>query len=229
MTAKKDRPVQEQRRKRGPRFTTEDRQATERRLIDAAVELLRQKGLDALSFPRLAEWEGVDVTATAPLHYFGSRVGLLGAIAERGFHDLATKLTTLERESSHSSATVVQLAVAYAKYALNNRHLYRAIHEGRLWRAVTEPPTGQAAAKQRDWTTAAKEARDDAFDVFVRAIEKARLKADDSEMAARMITCLVDGYLFQALEEQVDARHTIAKKLEDVERMVTVAVRGLTV
>jgi AcrR family transcriptional regulator len=220
MTAKKDRPVQEQRRKRGPRFTTEDRQATERRLIDAAVELLKQKGLDALSFPRLAEWEGVDITATAPLHYFGSRVGLLGAIAERGFRDLAKRLTTLERESSDSGAAVVQLAVAYAKYALNNRHLYRAIHEGSLWRAVTAPPTDRAAAKQRVWTTAAKEARNDAFDVFARAIR---------DTGARVVTCLVDGYLFQALEEQVDARHTIAKKLEDVERMVRVAVRGLTV
>ena len=229
MPTKKDRQGQEQRRKRGPRFTTEDRQATERRLVDAALELLKQKGLDALSFPRLAAWEGIEVTATAPLHYFGSRVGLLGAIAERGFRDLATKLTTLERDSNHSSAAVAQLAVAYAKFALNNHHLYRAIHEGTLWRAVTAPPTDEAAAKQRNWTTAAREARDEAFAVFVRAVEKARLKTDDPGMAARVITCLVDGFLFQALEEQVDAHHPISRKLDDIERMVKVALRGLTV
>ena len=92
--------------------------------------------------------------------------------------------------------------MAYAKYALSNPHLYRAIHEGTLWRAVTAPPTDEAAAKQRDWTTAAREARDEAFAVFVRAIEKARLKTDDPGMAARVITCLVDGFCFRLLKNR---------------------------
>src|SRR5262245_20526444 len=115
--ATKDDETGESGRKRGPRFTLEDRTSTERRLIDAAVELLKQEGLDALSFSRVAAWHSVDVTATAPLHYFGSRVGLLGGIAERGFRDLTTQLTAVERDETDPRAAVVQLAVTYARYA----------------------------------------------------------------------------------------------------------------
>ena len=84
-----------------------------------------------------------------------------------------------------------------------------------------------AAAKQQDWTTAAEKARDAAFAVFVSATARAKLK--DPERAARMVTCLIDGFLFQALEERVGADHSNTENLEDVERMVRMALQGLTV
>jgi len=41
------------------------------------------------------------------------------------------------------------------------------------------------------------------------------------------MTALVDGYLFQALEENVDADHTLEKRLEYVARLVAVILNGL--
>lgn len=53
------------------------------------------------------------------------------------------------------------------------------------------------------------------------------LNRTPTDVAAQAMTALVDGYLFQALEENVDADHTLEKRLEYVARLVAVILNGL--
>lgn len=46
-------------------------------------------------------------------------------------------------------------------------------------------------------------------------------------MAAQVLTALVDGYLFQSLEENVDSTLTLDQRLAYVARLVTVTLNGL--
>ena len=65
------------------RFNDETRDATATRIQKAAVQLAKEEGLDALNFRSLGARPELDITGTAPLYYFGSKVGLLGAVAEQ--------------------------------------------------------------------------------------------------------------------------------------------------
>src|SRR5688572_16027472 len=123
--------------RRGPRFTHEDRTATERRLINAAVELLNRRRPAALTFQAIAASPQIQITPAATLHYFGSRRGLLAAVAERGFSDLLTRLRTMVEGCRGPAESLIQLAGLYAAYALERPNLYRTIHESALWRAAS--------------------------------------------------------------------------------------------
>jgi AcrR family transcriptional regulator len=196
-------------------------------MIDAATAFLRHQPVHALSFRSLAQSKSRKFTTTAPLHHFGSRVGLLAAIAARCFTELAD---TLEDEFQKSAGSVIRVAETYARYAIAQPHLYRAIHDASLWRAVAALPADlePAAPAQDVWAKAAERARNKAFGVFVNAIEHGQrlgiLKEGNPNFAARLVTSLVDGYLFQVIEEHVEPGEA-----DTVGQFVELAIRGLAV
>jgi len=117
-------------RRRGPRFTDESTQETEDRIRDAAVRVVQKHGVEALSFSMVAD--DLKVTRTAPLYYFGSRLGLLAAIAEYGFREVLAKLQQQREAGGGSDRPAKHLALSYAEYALENPELYRAMHASDL-------------------------------------------------------------------------------------------------
>jgi len=122
---------------------------------------------------------------------------------------------------------IVSVSIAYAQFGLENPRLYQAIHTAELWHSAV----ADTGASKRDWVKAARDARDRAFVEFRRAVSEAQnagaLNRTPTDVAAQAMTALVDGYLFQALEENVDADHTLEKRLEYVARLVAVILNGL--
>jgi hypothetical protein len=125
-------------------------------------------------------------------------------------------------ESEH-----LTLSAVWRIFGLENPRLYQAIHTAELWHSAG----ADFGASKRDWVKAARDARDRAFAEFHRAVSEAQkagvLNRTPADVAAQAMTALVDGYLFQALEENVDADHTLDKRLEYVEDLVTVILNGL--
>jgi len=183
--------------------------------------------LDALNFRSLGARPELDITGTAPLYYFGSKVGLLGAVAEQGFGEVAARLRDVRSKATPGMDAIVSVSIAYAQFGLENPRLYQAIHTAELWHSAV----ADTGASQRDWVKAARDARDRAFVEFRRAVSEAQnagaLNRTPTDVAAQAMTALVDGYLFQALEENVDADHTLEKRLEYVARLVAVILNGL--
>src|SRR5262245_20108877 len=182
-------------RRRGPRWGGEAWLTTVGRFQDAAVRLVREEGLDALSWRALGALPELDVTGTAPLYYFGSKVGLLGAIAEQGFDEVAARLRAVRTAATPGADALVRLAVECVRFGLENPHLYRAIHAAQRWDA----PTIDGSTGRRNWTQAARRARDDVFVEFVTAVGDAQaageIKSIAPNIAARVLTAVVDGYL----------------------------------
>jgi len=183
--------------------------------------------LDALNFRSLGARPELDITGTAPLYYFGSKVGLLGAVAEQGFGEVAARLRDVRSKATPGMDAIVSVSIAYAQFGLENPRLYQAIHTAELWHSAV----ADTGASKRDWVKAARDARDRAFVEFRRAVSEAQnagaLNRTPTDVAAQAMTALVDGYLFQALEENVDADHTLEKRLEYVARLVAVILNGL--
>jgi AcrR family transcriptional regulator len=198
--------------------------------------------LKALSLRNLAERRGLNVTRTAPLHYYGSSVGLLGAVAECGFSELTLQLRAARESGESPEQAIKALGLSYASYALQNEHLYRAMHASDLWHAATIDQSSQrggskaAAAKARYWIEQAIDARNGAFAEFVDAVQKAqaagRLRDDAGEQAgntANFITAIVDGFLFQHFDERVTESWTTEECLQKLERFLDIAMDGLRV
>src|SRR5262245_24705955 len=81
-------------------------------IVDAVVQLVRDVGVSKLTFDEVAG--RLELTRSAPFYYFGNRVGLLAAIAQRGFERLTSRLRETRDAAHVSDAAVKDLAVAYA-------------------------------------------------------------------------------------------------------------------
>jgi AcrR family transcriptional regulator len=206
-------------RRPGPRFTHEDTDATERRIQQAAVRLVSKHGLKRLTLRALGARAELHISGTAALYYFGSIQGLLGAIAAHGFDEVFGRLHRVRESVTPGAGSVRQLGVEYARFALENPYLYRAIHAGDFWHSTT-------VSKQ-----ATERARHRVFDEFVLAVQDAQrvgaVRDVSTALAAHVVTTLTDGFLFQTLEEHVGAHQTMAEQLTDFEGLIDLTLAGL--
>jgi AcrR family transcriptional regulator len=224
--------------RRGPRFTDETTDDTVQRIRNAAVRLVNERGLGVLSFRTLAE--DLRVTRTAPMYYFGTTVGLIAAIAEHGFAELSSRLRRVRESGELSEQPLKDLATAYAEYALENPHLYRAMHAAELWHALTDLEASRSrasknATKKADpWIQMAGGSRRAAFMQFELAVEHAkaagRVEKEPKRQkgaSAHLLTTIVDGFLFHHFEEDVGAGKTTNELLTDLKTLLDRALTGL--
>ncbi|HEX6971096.1 MAG TPA: TetR/AcrR family transcriptional regulator, partial [Limnochordia bacterium] len=100
-----------------------------RALLDAAVTTIAEEGLAAISLRRLARRVGV--SHAAPAHHFGDKAGLLTAIAADGYRRLAETL----RDVYDQTGSVLEVGVAYVRFALENRPYFEVMFRPELYRA----------------------------------------------------------------------------------------------
>ncbi len=92
-------------------------------LLDQAEEVLRERGIDALSLRELARAAGV--SHGAPRSHFIDRNALLDALAERGFIRLANEVTEAVSQAPEEYAAVLHAAgAAYLAFALREPALH---------------------------------------------------------------------------------------------------------
>lgn len=114
-----------------------------RTLIDAAVEAIEDGGVSSLRLRDLARRAGV--SHAAPAHHFGDRAGLLAAVATEGFVRFGD---ALEEAAAPPGSTLLDLGVAYVRFAVDNPGYFQAMFRGEL------PDEGHpqlAAARARTW------------------------------------------------------------------------------
>jgi AcrR family transcriptional regulator len=215
-------------RRPGPRFTHEDKRATERRIQEAAVRLVTKRGLKDLTLRALGALPELRISGTAALHYFGSMPGLLGAIAAHGFDEVSGRLHRVRESVTPGIDSIRQLGLEYARFGLENPHLYRAIHAGRFWHSTTA--SRQATERAQRWIDRAVGARNCVVEEFLLAVRDAQragaVRDVSIALAAHVVTTLTDGFLFQTLEEHVGATKTMDEQLEDFERLLDLTLAG---
>jgi AcrR family transcriptional regulator len=198
---------------------------------------VRTQGLNALSFSAVAD--DLKVTRTVPLYYFGSREGLLAAIAEYGFLELTFRLRRERESGDGSEGAIKQLGLTYADYALENAGLYRTMHAPDLWEAVTSHLYSQkhrdeaAAAKARAWIEKAISSRFAAFQEFMVAVKDAEaaghLRKKPIGQIAHLVMAIVDGFLFHHFQEHVGTDWPTEARLAYLEGLLDCALSGLCV
>jgi AcrR family transcriptional regulator len=100
-----------------------------RALIEAAVEAIASRGIEALNLRQLAAQAGV--TAGAPYHHFPSREQLLRAVAEEGFGLLeADLIAAREAAPAEAGDRLEALGRAYLSFAVSHPGYFRVMFHG---------------------------------------------------------------------------------------------------
>ena len=92
--------------------------------------MVARRGIDALNLRALAARAGV--SPGAPYHHFGSRDGLLAAIAEEGFAHFETSLITARdaAPAADASARLEAIGQAYLRFAAVHPGYFRVMFHG---------------------------------------------------------------------------------------------------
>jgi len=218
----------------GPRFA---RREGEPRIRAVVRRLLEEGGAAGLSFRKVASDPELKLSYGAPLHYYGTNAGMIGAVASDVFRELASGLRLQRLAAPPTLNTLVALARCLAVFAIGRQRLYQAAHSRELWNAVlaageldqAESPGGNAKDRSIPWLKGVADSRDQAFEEFVIAARDALAQAPahspaSHEDLARMVTALVDGYLFQLWNELAEPEQS---PVEDITRLVQLALLGL--
>lgn len=114
-----------------------------RRLVEEAILMLREGGLESLSLRRLAERVGVSQTAL--YHHFQDKQGLLCALGEEGINRFDSALQKGVPAGASPEARFEHFITAYVRFALGYPELYELMFGRTTWRGGTTASFEQAA------------------------------------------------------------------------------------
>lgn len=120
-----------------------------RSLLDAALKLIEEDGLEGLSLRKMAS--RCKVSQTAPYRHFASKEHLLAVLAERGCEDLlASMQRALAAAGSGLEERVISLLAAYINFAQLHCSYFQMIFNLRLLDRQNYPSLAKAMSKPRD-------------------------------------------------------------------------------
>lgn len=111
-----------------------------RAVLDAAVTAITESGPSGVSLRDLARRAGV--SHAGPIHHFGDKAGVLTALAAEGYTLLADAVTDAQQRTGQ----LVEMGVAYIRFAVEHRAHFEVMFRPDLYRA-DDPAV--ASARQR--------------------------------------------------------------------------------
>lgn len=103
---------------------------TRTRLIESALALLREQGLDAVTLRAVGDRAGL--SRTAPYRYFADKKGLLAALAGRVITDMVRSVTEEISRHPDPKDRLRAYYAGYLGYALRNPEAYRLVFTSRM-------------------------------------------------------------------------------------------------
>ncbi len=152
-----------------------------RALIDAAADLLSERGAGGFSLREVARRAGV--SHAAPAHHFGDATGLLTAVAAEGFQHLHTAMIESMEGVSDPVDRLAAIARAYVEMAIAHPG-----HSSLMGRHDLVSPDSQLL---REWSTRAYESLHEA----VAAVAEEVNPEVDIDNATRLCWAMVEGLL----------------------------------
>lgn len=149
-------------------------------LLDAAEEMVRERGVNELSLRELAREVGV--SHAAPRRHFPDRQALLDALAEAGFKRLGAELRAARQAAGPDFVDRLHaLAAAYVRFATGDSALLELMFAG----------------KHREGAAVLEEAAEWAFSVLLELIEQGQaegfLEEGDPEPVGLLLFATVQG------------------------------------
>lgn len=174
-------------------------------LIEAAGEIVADKGVEALSLREAARLVGV--SHAAPYRHFADKEVLIAALATDGFHRLLGAIAAVP-EAGAPEERLVRLAQAYVDFARNEPGRFHLMFNRQARDREKYPELYAAAIKS--------------YELYAAAVAATLPAGADIELAADTGWALVHGIANLMLERQCDPLST-----ERVAALARQLIRGL--
>lgn len=171
-------------------------------LLQAALELLEEGEGSDLSLRAVARRAGV--STAAPYRHYADREALVSAVAAVGYRELAQRLSAAHPAPS-SVDEIVDVAIAYVRFALDRPALFRTMFEGACDREDDARVAAVAAVSQ-----------------YVRSIVERTVPHADPEALATATWGLVHGLAVLHLDNKLPNEDA-----DEVDARIAAAVRAL--
>jgi AcrR family transcriptional regulator len=164
-----------------------------RSLIQAGLQVLAERGVDALTLREVAR--RAKVSQAAPYHHFADKADLVSAIVQHGFEDFAGALRAgADAAGGDALQRLSGMGLAYVRFAVANPALFRLLFRPELRGGTRDEPAAEAMER----------AGSAAYQVFLDAVRAAveegwvQGSVEDVAVAALSVvhglsTLLVDG------------------------------------
>jgi AcrR family transcriptional regulator len=97
-------------------------------LIEAGLDILSEKGAEAMSLRAVARKAGV--SQTAPYRHFADKDELLAAISEEGFMELSNRLSETITQYDTPDEQLIQTGVTYVQFAMDKPEHHKVMFGG---------------------------------------------------------------------------------------------------
>jgi len=118
-------------------------QATGEALLDSAVRLLQDGGLESVSVRGVADASGRSFRAVYAV--FGSKRALIDALAARGYRSLAERVNAIPVSQDPAHDLVTAGAEGFRSFAIEQPELFRLTFEQVSGEVLRQPEVGRAA------------------------------------------------------------------------------------
>jgi AcrR family transcriptional regulator len=137
-------------------------QRTQQAIIDAARQIIRESGVDALSIRAIAE--RIDYSPAGLYEYFGSKEEIVAAVCAQNFERFARRLAQVDA-TLPATEYILELGLSYIDFALRNPDSFLLM--------FTTFPLSQMNQKQdMDDLMASMLEADSAFAILVRSVQR---------------------------------------------------------
>ena len=138
-------------------------QRTQQAIIEAARQIIRESGVDALSIRAIAE--RIDYSPAGLYEYFGSKEEIVAAVCAQAFERFTRRLAQVDT-TLPITEYILELGLSYIDFALRNPDSFLLM--------FTTFPLLQVSQKQPpDDLTALMTTDDNAFAILVRGVQRA--------------------------------------------------------
>ncbi len=162
-----------------------------RAVIDAALQLIAERGIESLTLREIANQVGV--SRMAPYRHFENKAMLLAALAQEGFQLLFTHLqTALAKSDPHPLARLRSIGVASVLFAVANPVHYRVMFDSSLSNRTLYPDLYETARQNFDCLLA----------IITECQQNQLIKAGDPQELAQINWSLVHGLSMLLIDRQ---------------------------
>jgi AcrR family transcriptional regulator len=137
-------------------------QRTHQAILDAARQLINEKGIDGLSIRAIAE--RIDYSPAGLYEYFGSKEEIIGALCQQGNRRLAAYVAAVDKKLPFFDY-LVEIGLAYVEFAVQNPDFFLLIF-------TTMPVSTGSVASIEEWMESGAMSEDSSFVILVKAIER---------------------------------------------------------
>lgn len=137
-------------------------QRTQQAILNAALELIHEKGVDGLSIRAIAE--KIDYSAAGLYEYYGSKEEIISALCMQGFQRFAQHLGAVDK-SLPAEMYMSELGLAYIDFALQNTDFF-------LLMFTTAPLLSPEFSNKNQDSLLDQLDENDAFMLLVRGVER---------------------------------------------------------